>query len=259
MRILLSLVLVFASAACSPNDGRISIVARSSWEVVEQQYVDDLSSEIDLLETVFWEPEDTISLRRLIRETALVKDKTVLEIGTGSGLLSLCALRYGAAKVVATDVNPAAVANARHNAIELGLAERLEVRLVPLDDTAAYAVIEDGEKFDLILSNPPWVDRTPPEIAAFAHYDEGFQLMRTMLAGLEQHLNPGGRTLLAYGSVSGIRMLKTMSSERNMGLRIVDDDRNLDDLPEEFLPGMLLEVDIYPNGTFDDEEMEDGS
>ena len=219
----------------------------SVWEVLGWHQVEDLPAEIAQLETVFWDPRDTVSLRKLIRETLLVKDKAVLEIGTGTGLLSLCALEFGAAKVVATDVNPAAVANARHNARLLNFEERFQARLVSLDDPAAFSVIEEEEKFDVILSNPPWVDRRPSRIEEFGLYDENFQLLRTLLEGLRKHLNPGGRVLLAYGSLDGIRTLMRMARERNMTTEVIGDGRNLDELEEEFLPGMLIEVKMTPH------------
>ena len=70
--------------------------------------------------------------------------------------------------------------------------------------------------------------------------------MRTLLEGLRKHLNPRGRVLLAYGSVDGIRTLMRMTRERNMSAEVIGDDRDLDELEEEFLPGMLLEVKIAP-------------
>jgi methylase of polypeptide subunit release factors len=157
--------------------------------------------------SVFWEPRDTESLRKLIRDTALVHDKTVLEIGTGTGLVALCCLQAGARRVVATDVNAAAIASARYNAQSLELADRLETRLVPLDRPTAFSVIGDEERFDLIISNPPWENRRPNGIDEFALYDEDFRLLESLLHDLPRHLLPGGKALLAYGSVDAIRQV----------------------------------------------------
>ena len=248
-----AVVLVCTGLSCSsppaetPTDTHPAALDDSVWEVIAWHQLDDLPKEIARLGTVFWDPRDTVSRRKLIRETPLVKGKTVLEIGTGTGLLSLYALQFGAAKVVATDVNPAAVANARHNARLLDVAGNFEARLVSLKTRAAFSVIGDEETFDVILSNPPWVNRRPSRIEEFALYDEGFQLMRTLLEGLRKHLNPGGRVLLAYGSVDGIRTLMRMAGEMNMTTKMIGDDRNLDELEEEFLPGMLIEVEVSPS------------
>ncbi len=207
--------------------------------------VEDLPRSIAVFETVFWEPADTESLRELIRSTSLARGKSILEIGTGSGLISLCCLQAGATRVVATDVNPAAVANARYNARRLDLDDRLEVRQVSLDNAAAYAVIKDSERFDLIISNPPWEDQTPASIDQYALYDPHFELLRTLLDGLRDRLRPGGRALLAYGCREAIDTLYRLAEEHDLRVRILD-ERNLEDLPEVFLPGMLLEVTPEP-------------
>ncbi|MBX3439743.1 MAG: class I SAM-dependent methyltransferase [Planctomycetaceae bacterium] len=206
-------------------------------------FVEDFDRDIAVFESVFWEPLDTTSLRALIRDSPLVKGKTVLEIGTGSGLISLCCLQAGASRVVATDINPAAVDNAQFNARRLGLSDRLDVRLVPIDNAGAYSVIEPSERFDLIISNPPWElsEKPPDQIADYALYDPHFELMRTMLRGHATHLAPEGRFLLAYGCVTAIRKLQATAASEGLTWKILD-DRQLDDLPELFLPGMLLEI-----------------
>ena len=143
----LAVVLVWAGLSCSTDPTQTEnatqpiAIEDSVWNVRAWHQIEDLPGEVAQLESVFWDPRDTVSLRKLIRETPLVKDKTVLEIGTGTGLLSLCALEYSAAKVVATDVNPAAVANARHNARLVNFEERFEARLVSLDDPGAFSVV----------------------------------------------------------------------------------------------------------------------
>ena len=128
-----------------------------------------------------------------MHETDVVKGKQVLEIGTGTGLLATCALQAGASHAVATDINSNAVMNARFNGALLGFAEHLEVRQVALAHPGAYEVIHNDEQFDVILSNPPWVNRVPQRIDEFALYDASFHLMRTLLDGLPKHLRPGGK------------------------------------------------------------------
>ncbi|MFM8518954.1 MAG: peptide chain release factor N(5)-glutamine methyltransferase [Solirubrobacterales bacterium] len=77
---------------------------------------------------------------------------TVLEVGTGSGAVALAiAEELPGCEVVATDISPDALAVARTNAAELGLAGRVrfEVGTWP----------KDGGRFDLVLANLPYVDR----------------------------------------------------------------------------------------------------
>ena len=209
--------------------------------IQQWRFVPDLPREIAQFETVFWEPLDTESLRKLMRTSSLVKDKRILEIGTGTGLVALCCLQAGAAKVVATDVNPMAVANARYNAMLLGVEDRLEARLVGSNHAAAYAVTGADETFDLIISNPPWENDQPGRIDDFAFYDPGFELLRTLLGGLRSHLKPQGKALLAYGCVTAIRQAERLARENDLTCRRLD-ERTLDSLPDVFLPGMLLEI-----------------
>lgn len=213
--------------------------------VVKQTWsIDDVSfGEMVQFEDVFWEPDDTISLRRMIVDDALVKGRTVLEIGTGTGLVAIVSAQNGASGVVATDINPAAFANARYNAAMLETEDVTEFRLVPKDSPGAFAVMKEGETFDLILSNPPWEDGKVTEDLDHAYYDPGFELMDSLLDGLPKRLNPGGRCLLAYGHVAAIKRLQKQAQKRGFSTDILD-DRKLDDLPADFLPGMLVEVKL---------------
>lgn len=70
----------------------------------------------------------------------------VLDVGTGTGVLALAALRLGAASAVGVDIDPWSVENARDNAALNGLADRLDVR-----DGSADDVPERG--FDLVCAN----------------------------------------------------------------------------------------------------------
>lgn len=209
--------------------------------IVRWVSVPELPREIVILDSVFWEPADTESLRQRIIQTGSVRGARVLEIGTGSGLLSLCCLSAGAERVVATDLNPAAIDNVRENAQQLGWAARLDARLVPRRDPSAWSVIGADEQFDVIISNPPWEDRRPASVEEFALYDPGFLLLRSLLNGARQRLRPGGRMWLAYGCRSAIEMVQKTAAELQLSCELLD-ERRLQDLPELFLPGMLIEI-----------------
>ena len=100
----------------------------------------------------------------------------VLDVGSGSGVLALAALRLGAGSAVGYDTDVVAVEAARANAERNGLGERLEVRHGSLPDSA-------GELFPLVVANL---------VAA---------LLVDLAPRLAAHLEPGG-TLLAAGIVS---------------------------------------------------------
>ncbi|WP_210506200.1 methyltransferase [Naasia sp. SYSU D00057] len=113
--------------------------------------------------------------------------ESVLDLGTGSGIQFLRAARYGR-RLVATDVSERALAYARFNAA-----------LNDVDvDLRAGSLFEPvtGERFDRILSNPPFVI-TPrrPGVPEYEYRDgglEGDALVETVVRGVAGHLLPGG-------------------------------------------------------------------
>ncbi len=213
-----------------------SYKVQQTWTLEELQF-----GEIVQFESVFWEPDDTVSLRKAICEDTIAASRDVLEIGTGTGLISILCLQNDASRVIATDINPAAVANAKYNAAILVPDQNLDVRQVSQESPGAFAVIGDQEKFDLIISNPPWEDGVVAKPADHAFYDPRFELMDSLLDGLPKHLKPGGRCLLAFGHVPAIRRLKSECEKREFEFEILD-DRELDSLDENFLPGMLIQI-----------------
>jgi release factor glutamine methyltransferase len=124
----------------------------------------------------------------------------VLDLGTGSGAIAL-AVAHGrpAARVCAIDVSPAALDVARANGDRLGL----HVEWLRSDWWAALA----QRRFDLIVSNPPYIAGDDAHLAALRHEPlmaltpggDGLDALRHIAAGAAQHLWPGGRLLLEHG------------------------------------------------------------
>ncbi len=134
------------------------------------------------------EPE-SVAHRRVLRRAnrraaALAPGAAVLDMGTGSGVCALAAARR-ARRVVAVDVNPAAVRCARLNALLNDLEERIDVREGDL-----FAPL-DGERFDLVLFNPPFLIGAPKDHRDAAWRSE--DCARRFAAGLGEHLNAGRR------------------------------------------------------------------
>ena len=215
-----------------------------NYEVVQTWELDDLQfGEIVQFKTVFWEPDDTASLRDLIVNDQIAAGRDVLEIGTGTGLISVLCAQNSATKVIATDINPAAVANAQYNVAMLAEDYQVEVRVVEKESPQAFACIKKDERFDLIISNPPWEDGKVTKPDEHAFYDPDFVLMDSLLDGLPNHLAVGGRCLLAYGHKPALIRLEREVKARGYEYKVLD-DRKLDDLEDDFLPGMLVEVRI---------------
>ena len=129
----------------------------------------------------------------------------VLDLCTGSGCLAILAAEaFPGALVDAVDISKDALAVARSNVALFGMDDR--IRLVESDLFAAL----DGERYDLIVANPPYVaapevSAFPPEFAAepqLAHLggDDGLDLVRRILAEARDHLEPGGTLVMEVGT-----------------------------------------------------------
>jgi hypothetical protein len=170
-----------------------------------------------LLPTVFPPQEAELYVLPFVADhAAFFAGKTVLEIGTGSGIISLYCAKMGARKVVATDINPWAIESLKRNAERLGVADKVEGRLVTVNDMSAYAVIGDDERFDILISNPPYnldLDSTvnTPEI------DKG-DLGFSMLRGLDRHLTQDGMAVLFYNSLFYHQVVVKLA--RHMGFEV---------------------------------------
>ncbi len=111
---------------------------------------------------------------------------TALDLGTGCGVQALHLTRH-AAGVVATDVNQRALAMAAFNAT-------LNEATVDVRAGSLYEPV-DGERFDLVVSNPPFVV-SPATDARLVYRDSGLpgdEMVRRVVASVPAHLNPGGR------------------------------------------------------------------
>lgn len=152
-------------------------------------------------ETVVQEALDSLSLR--FPPDSRERPR-VLDLGTGSGCIAISvACEREDAILVATDISPEALAVARENARLQGVAARIDFRqgdlFLPLP----------GERFHLILSNPPYVPTGDPElspevarfeppVALFAG-DTGLQMYRRIFAEAAAHLVEEGELVVEIG------------------------------------------------------------
>jgi HemK-related putative methylase len=116
---------------------------------------------------------------------------SVLDLGTGSGVGAVFAAKRGAS-VVAVDINPEAVRCARINALLNDAEERIEVRLGNL-----FGPVQ-GQKFDLVLFNPPFYRGVPRD--NLDHAWRGEDIFERFAAGLGSALAPDGYALLTLST-----------------------------------------------------------
>jgi ribosomal protein L3 glutamine methyltransferase len=130
--------------------------------------------------------------------------RRVLDLCTGSGCLAiLAALVFPRARIDAVDLSAGALALARRNVATHRLGDRITLHRGDLFEPL------DNRRYDLILSNPPYVDargmaRLPPEYRheprmALAAGDDGLDLVRRILAESPKHLARNGGLLCEIG------------------------------------------------------------
>jgi release factor glutamine methyltransferase len=120
-------------------------------------------------------------------DAGLIRGGAVLDMGTGSGVCAVFAARH-ARRVVAVDINPAAVVCAGINARLNHAEHKIDLRCGDLFRPVA------GERFDLVLFNPPFVRGRPQDDRDRAW--RSTDVAERFAAGLSAHLVPGGTALV---------------------------------------------------------------
>lgn len=116
--------------------------------------------------------------------------ETALDLGVGCGIQTLYLLRH-VRQVVATDISTRALEFTAFNVALAGVdSARVQLRQGNLLEPVA------GQRFDLIVSNPPFVI-TPPSVRQaglplMEYRDAGGPILPALVRGLEDHLNPDG-------------------------------------------------------------------
>ena len=129
----------------------------------------------------------------LVAQAPLPSLELAWDIGTGTGVLAAILARRGVLRVVATDQEPRALACARDNIERLGLQRQVEV---------LEADLFPPGRAPLVVCNPPWLPARASSPVERAIYDEGSRMLRGFLAGLREHLLPGGEGWLVMSDLA---------------------------------------------------------
>ncbi len=169
---------------------------------------------------VYAPQDDTALLADALRLESPPRHADVLDVGTGSGALALVAAQRGC-RVTAVDVSRRAVLTAKVNA----RLARLPVRVLRGNLLAPVA----GRRFDMILSNPPYVptpDPMPPRRGVARAWDAGCDgrlLLDRICHEAPPLLRPGGVLLIVHSALSGEE--ETLRRLRAAGLEATVTDR----------------------------------
>lgn len=157
--------------------------------------------------TLIPRPETELLVELALERLPMDRKVDVADLGTGSGAVALAiASERPLARVLATDASAEALAVARRNAERLGLRN---VRFAQGDWCAPL----DGARFDMIVSNPPYIEASDPHLdqgdlrfepaTALASGGDGLDAIRRIASGVPAHLRNGGWLLLEHGWLQG--------------------------------------------------------
>ena len=168
-------------------------------------------------EHVYDPAEDTFLIAEKMTVT---EDDTVLDIGTGCGILAILAAEK-AKTVFAVDINPHALECASRNAETNRSKEKIEFRKGDL-----FQPIKKNERFSLIMFNSPYLPSEPDEEKswigkAWAGGPSGRQVIDRFIASAPRRLADGGRILLVQSSLSDVNRTLDLLKEQNLRAIVV--------------------------------------
>jgi 16S rRNA G1207 methylase RsmC len=145
----------------------------------------------------------------LARRLDIQPGERVLEMGCGSGILSIAAAKMGAGRVVAVDIDPLALESAVENARLNGFSDRIDVRA-----GSWFEAVRTGEQFDVVIATPPQTPGLRPFGPRFGGTD-GTRHLLAVVHGAPARLDPDrGRLWIMAISIANIPKLLTQLRER---------------------------------------------
>ena len=174
----------------------------------------------------------------LVRKTVeIIKEnqfKTVLDVGTGSGCIACMIAKLTNATVIGADISFEAIETAFKNMEKMGLYNRALFRKSDL-----FSMIRDDEKFDVIVSNPPYIPPAmkkniqkevtfEPDTALYTKDEKGLEFYEKIIKDAPKFLNENGYLLFELGINESLEVAQMMKNTGFKNIRIVKDLANID-------------------------------
>jgi ribosomal protein L11 methyltransferase len=128
-----------------------------------------------------------------------LKDKFVLDAGTGTGILSIAAVMLGASHVLAFDIDDWSIRNATENAINNKTESKIE--FIP----GGFEIIPEGKQFEIILANI------------------NLNVITGMMSEFADHLTPGG--ILCITGILADDVNKVLQKASEYGFTVAGEKR----------------------------------
>ena len=178
----------------------------------EGKVVKYLGKEFLVYPNTFWPFTDS---KPLVKNFHVQSGESVLDVGTGSGVIAIFSCYQGAGKVVGVDINPAAIKSAKYNAKSHGFEKIMKVIKSNLFDNLK------GQKFDVITANIPFRDKFAHDIVARAQWDTDFQTNTRFFAEVGEHLNPNGRIYFIHSNFGETERVKKLAKEAGFSVKAI--------------------------------------
>lgn len=162
---------------------------------------------------------------------AATANPAIADIGTGSGIIAVCLAKHlPTSRVTAVDLSPAALAVARDNAAQHGVADRIE-----FIESDLFAAVPVDRQFDFVVSNPPYVsasemEKLAPDVRKFEPHmallagPKGTEVIERLIPQAAERLRPGGHLLMEISPTihDSVRKLLEADDRFELGPTIKD-------------------------------------
>lgn len=178
--------------------------------------------------------ETEILVRKAIEIINENNFKMALDVGTGSGCIACMIAKYTDCQIIGLDISSDALNTALDNASKLNLFNKAIFR-----KSDVFSNIKDGEKFDIIISNPPYIPpsekeniqtevKFDPELALYTTDEKGLEFYEKITKNAPKILNSKGYLLfeLGIGQSSDVKSIMEKSGFSN--IEIIKDLAGID-------------------------------
>jgi release factor glutamine methyltransferase len=175
----------------------------------EGKNVKYLGKEFWVYPNTFWPFTDS---QPLVKNFQINSGDSVLDVGTGSGVIGIFACYGGAGKVLGVDINPSAIRSAKRNIKDHGFEGIMSVKQSNLFENIG------DEKFDVITANIPFRNKFAHDVVARSQWDTDFKTNTTFFEEVGSHLKPNGRIYFVQSSFGETEEVKRLA--KNAGFSI---------------------------------------
>lgn len=155
--------------------------------------------------SIYQPAEDSYFLSSVL--SSICKNKSVLDMGSGSGILAQTALKNKASNVLAIDINPEAI-------------KFLKSRSIPSLKSNLFSTLPKKEKFDIIVFNPPYLPQDKRESKesqlVTTGGKQGDEIILRFLKQAPNHLNKTGFILLLTSSLTPLKRIDSLLAKLNL-------------------------------------------